>query len=66
MDANVALSDEDKTGDAPIFGLGADVLGDLWGRDLCHPDLRWINIEKLLDEIDILHFLGIAVVAIDD
>ncbi len=66
VDANMALRYEDKSRDTPIFGFGADVLGNLWGRDLCHPDLRGINVEELVDEINILHFLDVTSVAIDD
>jgi hypothetical protein len=66
VDANMALRYEDKSRDPPIFGFGADVFGNLWGRDLCHPDLRGINVEELVDEINILHFLDVTSVAIDD
>ena len=66
VDADMALRDEDKTGNTPILGFGADVFGNLWGRDLCHPNLRGISIEELVDEVYVLHFLGIATVAIDD
>ena len=66
VDANMALRYKDKSRDAPIFGFGADVLGNLWGRDLCHPDFRGISIQELVDEINILHFLGITTVAIDN
>ena len=66
VDANMALRYKDKSRDTPIFGFGADVLGNLWGRDLCHPDLRGINVEELVDEINILHFLDVTSVAIDD
>ena len=62
----MAFSDENKAGDTPVLRFSADVFGDLRGSDFRHPDFRGIIIKYLVDEVYILHSLGVSPVSVNN